>query len=95
MKRIWECCQNAETRAPAYKLEALDSWLSDRVEASVSVGVVSERRRCTIQAHGKTFEAETRAADEPGGGWRATWFAIVEACTLCERFEAEAGADVG
>jgi hypothetical protein len=75
-------------------LEALDLWLDERGDASICVGVVGNTRRCTLRAHGREFEQVQEVRTE-GGGWWATWCAIVGATTLCERFERAPGADVG
>lgn len=76
------------------KLEALELWLADRIESAVSVGVVANERRCTIRAHGLTFEG-VAPVTTPETTWWATWCAIISAIALCEQFERARGSNVG
>ena len=74
--------------ASAYRLQALDLWLSERGDATISVGVISadEARRCSVTVHEHTFTATSTK-----GGFEGSWSAIVAACELAELHEREAG----
>lgn len=91
MLSLSECLGRVQgTPAPSGKLEALDLWLSERRDAALCVGAVGLERRCSVRVHGQTFQAVGH-----GGGWQATWTAIVEAILVAEGFERASGYDVG
>lgn len=90
MTTLSECLAQVRAETPTAKLEALDLWLSARRESALCVGCVELERRCSVRAHGVTFQAVGH-----GGGWSATWDAILAAVTAAEQFERAQGAYVG
>lgn len=68
------------------ELQALDLWLHYRGDVTISVGVVAREstRRCSLHAHGQTFESSCK-----GDGYATSWRAIVTAIGECEDWERE------
>jgi hypothetical protein len=89
LARCLSVAHGAEARG-LYKLEALDLWISERREATVSVGIVTpdDRRCCTLAVHGQTFSATSSS-----GGFEGTWSAILLAVDIAEAYERESGLD--
>jgi hypothetical protein len=91
-----EASREAAHDAAARKLEALDTWLSDREQSSICVAIVGRERRCTLCVAGVTFEGWSEVqGPRPEDGWCAQWRAIRAAISLAETFERAGGADVG
>jgi hypothetical protein len=96
LRKLEACLSEFGGQAAQYKLEALDSWLSDREESSICVAAIGDERRCSIRAHGREFEAVSQVTSRSGcGGWFATWAAICSAVARAEAFERAFGDGVG
>lgn len=93
MRRLEECLAAFGSEAAQNKLEAIESWLSDRDESSICVAAIGAERRCSIRAHGREFEGVSTVTGR--GGWWATWCAICAAVARAEEFERAHGDGVG
>jgi hypothetical protein len=92
LPNLTECLGRVEPSSPHGKLEALDLWLSSRLDSAICVGCVGDQRRCSLRAHGKTFHS---TAITRGDAFAATWRAIGNVVRKAEEFERAHGAGVG